>query len=301
MLQTDWDNSSSPTLLWSPYRVYQQYVLCCLKSPMIFNGCNNDKVWQLTHVRWKDGWLDNMMLRPWHNKFKKKKSFPSSDTYTHTYIHLYCQHLLRFVGVCCSVMVKWQLSTGRTAFGNSDLTNLSPKLRKIYSGFTLIRSVTDSEDYLSWEKRMKSVGSFTTKPRHCLCVCACPFLQISVHVCLTFVSTKRNLGMLHPCRRPCTYLSSFCSRPPVDWQEKKQVGANKWCHSPPPWQLPFPLPFHLIVYLLVQIPVGLFVNLSHTSKRAGQQILPRNFTAKQLLRRVCFTFNDAHIRALGGS
>lgn len=47
-----------------------------------------------------------------------------------------------------------------------------------------------------------------------------------------------------------------------------------------------PLPFHLIVSLLVQIPVGLFVILANTSKRAGQQILPRNITVSAGL--LCF-------------
>lgn len=49
------------------------------------------------------------------------------------------------------------------------------------------------------------------------------------------------------------------------------------------------------------LSVALFVILQNTSQRAEKQILPRNLSAKTASPRVCFGFNDGHIREPGGS
>lgn len=81
----------------------------------------------------------------------------------------------------------------------------------------------------------------------------------------------------------------------MDWQVKKQVGANEWCHSPPPWQLPF----HLLVgsdtcRAVCQSQAHL---QARRTTNAPEEFRQKSPSPKGLL----YTFNDAHIRALGGS
>lgn len=101
--------------------------------------------------------------------------------------------------------------------------------------------MADSEEWLSWENKIKSLGSFT---RHFLCVCVCvcvhtcPFWQMSVHICLIICA----LDMVPLCpqvgisivrvhtRKYEQFLQQMTDR------KKKQVGANMWCHNHLPRQ-----------------------------------------------------------------
>lgn len=182
----------------------------------------------------------------------------------------------------------------QTAFGNSDLPNLRPKFSKIYFGLLW----SDQWQTVRTASPGKTRGNLRGVSLHswdivsvCVCVCAhIPFYK-SVHVCLIlFVAwchlcPQRDILFIRPTPGASTYRSSFSCRQPVDWQGQKQVEANKWCCNALARQqkssLISPLPLLLIVFLLPQIPVGLFVILANTSKRAGQQTLPRNFTISE--------------------
>lgn len=135
-------------------------------------------------------------------------------------------------------------------------------------------------------------------------VCPCTFDYLFACVWHAAICVHKETSWCVPSQQEALLISSCCSSLLVDWQGKKQVGANEWCHNPLTWQpnpalfLPF---FSVWLSRLVQIPVGLFVCLSNTYNRTGQQTLPRNFYWKAASLMVCFTFNDAHIRELGGN
>lgn len=234
-------HSPSRSFLWPPYTVCFQY-LCCLKSPVISRGCSSDASWQVTHVTQEDGWLA-MMLRPWHNKFKNKASATQRDTHTHTRSPLVAAyflrwHLLRFVWVHCSVTLSDMFQPGErdtNSIWKQWFDKFETQIQQNLFWFTLIRSVADSEGCLFWENRMEPLGSFTTKPKYCHCVCA--RMPLSVHVCSIVCSPVCHLcpqrGILacpSPSRRPCTSISSFWCRHPVDWQGTKRTNDATTLH-----------------------------------------------------------------------
>lgn len=79
-------------------------------------NCGDDRAWQVTHVRWGDGWLD-MMLKPWHKLFFFKASITPPHTHTFTFTFranlLLCFHLLCFVWVQRSVIVSDKFKQGK--------------------------------------------------------------------------------------------------------------------------------------------------------------------------------------------
>lgn len=129
--------------------------------------------------------------------------------------------------------------------------------------------------------------------KYCLCVCA--YMLLSVHVCL---SVHHSVPVGDPAR---AYAASGADTLLIDRERNMSARTNDatalYCDS----QIQFHFSTSFTSWLSAcrfRSPVGQFVILTNTSKRAGQQTLPRNSTVSK---GVCFTFNDAHIRELGGS
>lgn len=163
-------------------------------------------------------------------------------------------------------------------------------------------------------KQFEGSGESSNKTQT-LCICVCTFTNVSpcmfdyLHASVWHSGvfwTKRHHGGSCPCtRQPYIYISTFSCTLLVDWQGMNEVGANDWCRRSWWWQLN---PASFLSFLFAwssacwfQIPVGLFVILTDTSKRARTAKTPKEFHREAASPRVCFTFNDAHIRELGGS
>lgn len=150
-------------------------------------------------------------------------------------------------------------------------------------------------------KQFEGSGESSSKTRRCVSVCA--LLPMSLHACLIICVLLWGI-MVCPVLLPDSPIYTLAPSLLIDggWMRLEQTtdaavldgGSQIQLHSSRSF-------FAWSSACWFQIPVGLFVILTNTSKRARTANTPKEFHREAASPRVCFTFNDAHIRELGGS